>query len=124
MHRLRDRHREVAFSRVPRRVVMSLVEERGRITARVPLAVQEKLQEAADLVGATVNQFVVQSALEKAEQIIDRETIIGLTRKDAAMLIELLENPPKPNAALTRALEQYKGKIKDGSLRSTASSDT
>jgi uncharacterized protein (DUF1778 family) len=103
---------------------MSLVEERGRITARVPLAVQEKLQEAADLVGATVNQFVVQSALEKAEQIIDRETMIGVTRRDAAMLIELLENPPKPNPALKRALERYKGRIKNGSLRSTAGSDS
>lgn len=102
---------------------MGYVEERGRITARVPLAVQEKLQAAADLVGSTLNQFVVQSALEKAEQIIDRETMIGLTRRDAAMLIDLLENPPKPNAALKRALERYKGRIKDGSLRSTAGSD-
>lgn len=101
----------------------SVAEERGRITARVPLAVQEKLQEAADLVGATVNQFVVQSALEKAEQIIDRETMIGLTRRDAAMLIDLLENPPKPNAALKRALERYKGKIENGKLRSTAGQD-
>lgn len=103
---------------------MSQVEERGRITARVPLAVQEKLQEAADLVGATVNQFVVQSALEKAEQIIDREKMIGVTRRDAAMLIDLLENPPKPKPALKRALERYKGRIKNGSLHSTAGSDT
>ena len=102
---------------------MSLVEARGRITARVPLAVQEKLQEAANLVGSTVNQFVIQCALEKAEKIIDRETMIGLTRRDAAMLIELLENPPKPNPALKQALKQYKDKIKNGALRSTAGSD-
>lgn len=98
-------------------------DERGRITARVPLAVQERLQEAADLVGATLNQFVVQSALEKAEQIIDRETMIGLTRRDAAVLIDLLENPAKPNAALKRAFERYKGKVKNGELRSTAGQD-
>jgi uncharacterized protein (DUF1778 family) len=103
---------------------MSLVDERGRITAKVSLAVQEKLQAAADLAGATVNQFVVQSALEKAEKIIDRETMIRFTRRDAAMLIELLENPPKPNPALKRALEQYKGRIKNGSLLRTAASDT
>jgi uncharacterized protein (DUF1778 family) len=99
---------------------MSHVEERGRITARVPLAVQEKLQEAADLVGATVNQFVVQSALEKAEQIIDREKMIALTQMDAAMLIELLENPPKPNEALARALDRYKSRVENGSFRSNA----
>jgi uncharacterized protein (DUF1778 family) len=67
---------------------------------------------------------VVQSALEKAEQIIDRERMIAVTRRDAAMLIELLENPPKPNPALKRALQRYKGRIKNGSLRSTAGSDT
>jgi uncharacterized protein (DUF1778 family) len=87
---------------------MSSVEERGRITARVPQAVQDKLMEAAALTGSTLNQFLVQSALEKAEQIIDREKTIGLTAKDAAMLIELLENPVKPNAALRKAIRSYK----------------
>lgn len=97
-----------------------LIEERGRITARVSQSVQERLQAAADLQGATLNQFVVQSALEKAERIIDRETTINLTRRDAAMLITMLENPSKPNAALLKAFERYKNKIKNGSLHSNA----
>ena len=42
---------------------MNAVIERGRITARVPLAVQETLEVAASLTGATLNQFVVQTAL-------------------------------------------------------------
>ena len=103
---------------------MNQVERRSGITARVTLAVQEKLREAEDWVGMTINQFVVQSALEKAEQIIDHETMIGVTRRDAAMLIDLLENPPKPKPALKRALERYKGRIKNGLLHSTAGSDT
>lgn len=97
-----------------------LIEERGRITARVSQSVQEKLQAAADLQGATLNQFVVQSALEKAERIIDRETTISLTRADAAMLLTMLENPSKPNAALLNALGRYKNKVANGSLRSNA----
>jgi uncharacterized protein (DUF1778 family) len=101
----------------------NVAEERGRITARVPLVVQEKLQEAADLTGATLNQFVVQCALERAEEIIDREKVIAITREDAAMLIELLENPPKPNAAFKRALDRYKGRIRDGSLHNKAGSE-
>lgn len=101
-----------------------LIEERGRITARVSQSVQEKLQAAADLQGATLNQFVVQSALEKAERIIDRETTINLTRRDAAMLITMLESPSKPNAALLKALERYKNKVKNGSLRSNAGQGT
>lgn len=97
---------------------MNVSEERGRITARVSQAVQEKLQAAADLTGATLNQFVVQSALERAEQIIDRETMIATTREDAALLIEMLENPPKPNEAFARGLERYKSRIKNGVYRS------
>lgn len=100
------------------------IEERGRITARVSQSVQEKLQAAADLQGATLNQFVVQSALEKAERIIDRETTISLTRRDAAMLITMLENPSKPNAALLKTLERYKNKVENGSLRSNAGQGT
>lgn len=103
---------------------MTHAEERGRITARVPQAVQEKLMQAAELTGSTLNQFVVQSALERAEQIIDRERVIALNREDAAMLIDLLENPPKPNDALKRALKSYKNRVQHGSLRSTVGSNT
>ena len=47
--------------------------DRGRITARVPAGVQQTLETAASMVGATVNQFVVQSALREAERIIEQE---------------------------------------------------
>lgn len=93
--------------------MMNSSEDRGRITARVSHPVVEKLQEAADLTGATVNQFLVQAALEKAEMIIDRERTIRFSREDAAMLINMLENPSKPNAALTSAFERYKNKAKN-----------
>lgn len=99
-------------------------EERGRITARVSQIVQEKLQAAADLQGATLNQFIVQSALEKAEKIIGHEAMISLTRKDAALLVTMLENPSKPNAALSKAFERYKKKVGNGLLHSNAGKGT
>jgi uncharacterized protein (DUF1778 family) len=89
-------------------------EDRGRITARVPLPVEAKLKEAAELTGATVNQFLVQAALEKADRIIDRERTIRLTAQDAALLITLLDQPSKPNVALTRAFKRFKNKDDDG----------
>lgn len=82
--------------------------ERGRITARVSNSIAETLLEAAELTGATLNQFVVQSALEKAQQVIDRERTILLTRDDAAVLLNLLDSPPAPNEAMMRAFERYK----------------
>jgi uncharacterized protein (DUF1778 family) len=79
---------------------------RARVTARVPKNIQARLEEAADLVGATVNQFVLQAALKEADQIIERERVIRLSKRDAMRMLELLDKPPRPNAKLRRALER------------------
>ena len=85
-------------------------QERGRITARVPQNVQDTLQQAADLLGATLNQFVVQAALNEAQRVIERGRVIHLSGNDAAFLLNLLENPPAPNARLRRALRDYESR--------------
>jgi uncharacterized protein (DUF1778 family) len=87
---------------------MTVKEVSDRITNRVPQPVALKLREAAELTGATLNKFMVQAALEKAEGIIEREKMILFSRNDAAMIINLLDHPSKPNAALVRAFERFK----------------
>lgn len=47
---------------------------RKRLTTRITDHVQEKLQAAADLVGATLNQFVVQGSLKRLEKVIESES--------------------------------------------------
>ena len=79
-----------------------------RITTRVTEHVQERLQVAADLVGATLNQFVVQAALEKAEKVIESESMISLTRRESLRLLELIENPPPRNEKFLRAQASYR----------------
>jgi uncharacterized protein (DUF1778 family) len=78
-----------------------------RISARVPHEVYETLCRAAELTGATVNQFLVQSALKEAQAVIEREEVIRLSPRDWSWLLDLLENPPPPNARLQAALERY-----------------
>jgi len=97
----------------------NVAQDKGRITTRVPLGVLEKLQEAANLTGATVNQFVVQSALEKAEEVIDREKVIFLSSRDAAMLLTMLDNPTQPNKMLLSAFERFKQKVAHGHISTT-----
>jgi len=80
---------------------------RGRITARVPIQVRETLETAASIVGATVNQFIVQTALREAEHVIEQERIIRLSARDAEAFLRALDNPPPPNDELTAALEDY-----------------
>jgi len=87
---------------------MNATENSGRITNRVPQPIALKLQEAADLTGATLNQFMVQAALEKAEKVIDRERTIHFSVNDAALIINMLDNPSKPNDALLRVFETFK----------------
>lgn len=78
-----------------------------RITTRVTDHVHGKLQAAADLVGVTLNQFVVQAALEKAEKVIESESTFTLTRWESMRLLELIENPPPRNAKFLQAQARY-----------------
>ena len=78
-----------------------------RLTTRITYHVQEKLQAAADIVGATLNQFVVQAALEKADKVIESESTIVLTRRESLRLLELIENPPSRNERFLEAQARY-----------------
>ena len=83
------------------------IAKQDRIGARVPHEVYETLCRAAELSGATVNQFLVQSALKEAQAVIEREAVIRLTPRDWNCLLALMDNPPKPNAKLKAALKRY-----------------
>ena len=81
--------------------------KQDRIGARVPHEVYETLCRAAELTGATVNQFLVQSALKEAQAVIEREEVIRLSPPDWNWLLAVLETPPKPNTKLKAAMERY-----------------
>ena len=84
---------------------------RGRITARLSAEKQEILQLAADLSGSTLNQFIVQAALRAAEQVIEQEEVIRsirLTMDESKRFFALLDEPPKPNEALQRAMARFR----------------
>lgn len=79
-----------------------------RITARIPTEVKETLQKAADLSGATLNQFLLQAALKEAHQVLESQRIINLSERDAEMVFNLIENPPAPNTKLIVAASQHR----------------
>ena len=88
-----------------------LEEPRKRITARVSDTVRVTLEQAAELLGATVNQFVVQTAYQEAQRMIERESVIRLSQKDARKVLALLDHPPKPNKRLKDAVKVFKGTV-------------
>jgi uncharacterized protein (DUF1778 family) len=92
---------------LPDQVVAMLAHTGKRLTTRITDHVQERLQVAADIVGATLNQFVVQAALEKAERVIESESTMVLTRRESLRLLEMIENPPPRNEKFLQAQARY-----------------
>src|SRR5205823_2289340 len=90
----------------------AMEEPRKRITARVSDRVRDTLEQAAELLGATVNQFVVQTAYVEAQRVIERESVIRLSQKDAHKVLALLDHPPKPNKRLKDAVKTFKGTVR------------
>lgn len=80
----------------------------NRITARISSSVRERLEKAAALSGATLNQFLVQAALKEAHKILEEERVIILSERDANKVFSLLENPPTPNVRLQEAAIRHK----------------
>jgi uncharacterized protein (DUF1778 family) len=80
-----------------------VAEKKSRLVARIPSGVRKTIQAAAHLQGASLNHFVVQAAHRQAQEILERETIIRLNREQTRRVFELLDTPPKPNAALLSA---------------------
>ncbi|MBV6624360.1 MAG: DUF1778 domain-containing protein [Rivularia sp. (in: Bacteria)] len=78
-----------------------------RVTARMPASIQETLQKAAELSGATLNQFMVQAALKEAKKIIEDEGLIVLSEIDADTVFNLIETPPAPNRNLKAAVKKH-----------------
>ena len=49
----------------------------------------------------------MQSALKEAQAVIEREYVIRMSPSGWSWLLELLEDPPKPNAKLKAAIKRY-----------------
>lgn len=92
---------------------MSIATKTERVSARVSNQVYNTLMQAAEFTGATLNQFLVQSALEKAKDIIEQERVIKLTNESATLFFEAIENPPAPNKKLLDAVKAYKDTFSD-----------
>ena len=90
----------------------ALEANRKRITARVSDSVRNTLEQAAELLGATVNQFVVQTAYAEAQRVIERESVIRLSQEGAQKVLALLDHTPKPNKRLTAAVKAFRGAVR------------
>lgn len=83
-----------------------------RITARLPRANRLIIERAAAVYGATLNQFIVQTALDRAGEILEREEALRLSERDSQIFLAALENPPEPSVKLIEALKTHNRLVK------------
>ena len=87
---------------------MQISKEKERVSARIPIHAYQTLIRAAEISGATLNQFLVQAAVEKAQMIIEKEQTINLSIKSANVFFKTIENPPQPRKKLKEAMRAYR----------------
>jgi uncharacterized protein (DUF1778 family) len=73
------------------------------VLAAPPSSEKRMLAAAAAYERLDLTSFVMRSALPVAEEIVARHERITLSARDSARVLNLLQHPPKPTAALRTA---------------------
>ena len=84
-----------------------------RVAARMPEEILDRINEAASLLGSTLNQFLVSAALDKANAVLERERVINLNFASARVVLDALANPPEPNQVLKKAMKRRRELLGD-----------
>ncbi len=82
-----------------------------RVNLRLNRAAKRRLEQAASFEGKTVSGFILSSALERAEETIQKHETMVLSRRDAETFLDAILNPPKPNTKLRKALEEHDRRV-------------
>jgi len=82
--------------------------EKTRFDTRLPKKQKELFEYAATIGGfRTLTEFVIFSAQEQANKIIEDYNIILGNEKDREVFFEAILNPQKPNNSLKNAASRY-----------------
>jgi uncharacterized protein (DUF1778 family) len=85
------------------------IEDNSRMSLRVRAEEKAMLLRAVALKHTDLTDFVLQHALRAAKAVIEEADHEQLSERDSLRVLDLLENPPAPNARLlaaARALPQ------------------
>jgi uncharacterized protein (DUF1778 family) len=66
----------------------------------IPPVEKSRLVRAASLENSTLKDFMLRNALNAADTVIERAERIRLDEEQTRFLLDLLDNPPEPNAKL------------------------
>jgi uncharacterized protein (DUF1778 family) len=75
-----------------------------RMQLRIQPEQKATLMRAAAIRNTTLTDFIFQIALREAKIVIEEAERIRLSERDSLLVLDLLENPPAPNAKLRGAI--------------------
>ncbi|MBE0660502.1 MAG: DUF1778 domain-containing protein [Bryobacteraceae bacterium] len=88
------------------------VEDNSRMSLRISSEDKATLLRAVALEHTDLTDFVLRYAMRAAREVIDGAERVRLSGRDSLRVLELLENPPVPNAKLKRAAAALSGRLK------------
>ncbi len=89
---------------------MQIQNRDDRIELRATREEKRLLAAAAAYERLDLTSFVMRSALPAAQEVVNRNERIVLSERDTVRVLELLENPPRPTAALLAAARRRRAR--------------
>lgn len=83
----------------------AMIRDNNRIALRIRPDDKATLMRAVALENTDLTDFVIKNALKAAKSVIDQSEQVKLSERDSLRVLELLENPPAPNAKLLAAAQ-------------------
>ena len=80
----------------------------ARLEARLTNEQKALFEDAADLTGRSLTEFVVSSAEEVATRTVREHEVLTLSGRDRRVFVEALLKPNPPNKRLRQAARRYK----------------
>jgi uncharacterized protein (DUF1778 family) len=76
------------------------------VNLRMPKRVRDLIDAAANVLGKTRTEFVVESAREHAVDVLLDQRFFHLTARQFAAFTAVLDNPPEPNEKLKQLMNR------------------
>lgn len=82
-----------------------------RLEVHISYKQKKQFQQAANLLGRTLTDFVISSLQETALRVVQEQKITKLTSNDSQIFIQTLLSPPLPNKHLRNAVKEYQNAV-------------
>ena len=79
------------------------MENNSRVALRIRSSDNARIMRAAALERTDLTDFILRHVLRAADAVIDQAENLVLSERDSLRVLELLDNPPAPNARLIAA---------------------